>query len=346
MRPLHIASVGLTCPLGLNAVTACAAIRAGVKRFQESRYRDDAGDPIVCSELAPLPTDMLHRERLLTLLSLAIVDAAQGIQHDELTRMPLLVGTCETGRPGRVSEVFPEVLERLQNEHGLRLAPAHSRSIPTGNTAGVRALAEARMLLERQPQLPGCFVASADSLVNAPTLRWLNQQERLKRPGHSDGVIPGEAAACVLVTRRLRPGSSRLATVLGLGFAREAATLQSEEPLRGQGLVLASRTALAEAGLDISAIDFRLSDASGEGYSFKETSLALSRMLRVRKETVPLLLPAESLGEIGTASGITSLAIASVAMARGYAPGKRALAYTSSSDGDRAVAVLEAHPSR
>jgi 3-oxoacyl-[acyl-carrier-protein] synthase-1 len=105
-------------------------------------------------------------------------------------------------------------------------------------------------------------------------------------------------------------------------------------------MVEASRIALAEAGLGIADIDFRLSDASGEGYGFKEVSLALSRMLRTRKETVPLWLSAETLGEIGAASGIASLVVASVAMGRGVAPGQRAICYTAAPSGDRAVAVL------
>jgi len=128
-----------------------------------------------------------------------------------------------------------------------------------------------------------------------------------------------------------------------LSFAQERATLESDEPLRAAGLTQVSRRALAEAGLRMEDMDFRLSDASGEGYAFKEVALALSRVLRVRKESLPLWLPAECLGETGAASAMVSLVMATVAMRRGYAPGPRAISYATSDSGDRAVAVLRAH---
>ncbi|WNG14689.1 hypothetical protein [Cystobacter fuscus] len=340
VSPLYVTSVGMVCPLGLRAETAYAAMRAGVKCFQESRYRDDNGEPIICSELSLLPVDSTHRERLLVLLGLAVADAARGVDQTELAHMPLLVGTSEPERPGCISDLHAEVIVRLQREKGLLLNASLSHGISTGNTAGLRALAEARSLLERQPWVPGCFVAGVDSLVNAPAIWWLDENERLKRSDFPDGVIPGEAAACVLVTRKPRLRGSRLMAVLGLGFARETALPQSEEPLRAHGLVQASRAALVEAGLSISGIDFRLSDAAGESHSFKEVSLALSRMLRVNKESMPLWLPAESLGETGAASGLTALVMASMAMDRGHAPGTRAIAYTAAASGDRAVAVV------
>ncbi|WP_375766142.1 hypothetical protein NR798_31160 [Archangium gephyra] len=315
-------------------------MRANINRFQESRYRDNDGEPIICSEFALLPPELLHRERVLSLLELAVSDAAREIDPAEQARMPLIVGTPAPERPGGVSELFPEVLVRLQREHALRFETALSRCIPTGNSAGLHALAEARTLMERHPQIPGCYVAGVDSLVNAPALWWFDRRGSLKRPGNSDGVIPGEAAACIRVTRRPPPGRPGPMAILGLGFARETALPQSDEPLRANGMVEASRLALAEAGLGIADIDFRLSDASGEGYGFKEISLALSRMLRTRKESVPLWLPAETLGEIGAASGIAALVVASVAMGRGYAPGTRAICYTADHSGDRAVAVL------
>ncbi len=338
--PLYVTSAGLACPIGLRATTACAAMRANINRFQESRYQDDDGDPVICSELSLLPPELLHRERVLSLLELAVFDAARESEPAEQARMPLIIGTPAPERPGGVSELFPEVLVRLQKERALRFDTAHSRCIPAGNTAGLRALVEARTLMERHPQIPGCYIAGVDSLVNAPAIWWLDRRGSLKRPGNSDGVIPGEAAACVLVKRLPPLGRPRPMAILGLGFARETALPQSDEPLRANGMVEASRIALAEAGLGIADIDFRLSDASGEGYGFKEVSLALSRMLRTRKETVPLWLSAETLGEIGAASGIASLVVASVAMGRGVAPGQRAICYTAAPSGDRAVAVL------
>src|SRR4051812_26612745 len=73
VAPLYISNLGLACPVGQRAVNACAAIRARINRFQESRYRDNTGEPIVCSEFTRLPANMMLRERVLALLSLAII---------------------------------------------------------------------------------------------------------------------------------------------------------------------------------------------------------------------------------------------------------------------------------
>lgn len=332
----------MACPVGLSAPAACAAIRARINRFQESRYTHDDEEPIVCSELSLLPARMLHRERLLALLGLAVADATQGMDPSNLARIPLLVGTSEQKRPGGVSELIPDALAQLQQEHGVQLSTLHSRCLPMGKTGGLHALAAARELLARDPRLPGCLVAGVDSLVNAPSLWWLKQNQRLKGRGQSDGVIAGEAAACILVTRR-PPEGLQPVEVAGLSFAHESATLDSDEPLRAAGLTQASRAALLEAGLSMEDMDFRLSDASGEGYAFKELALVLARVLRVRKETLPLWLPAECLGETGAAMALVSLIWATVAMRRGYAPGPRAISYSASDSGDRAVAVLRAH---
>jgi 3-oxoacyl-[acyl-carrier-protein] synthase-1 len=326
--------------VGVGALQGGAAIRARMNRFRESGYTDDDAEPIVCSALSLLPDELSYPERALALLTLAVNDATKGQAVFMSTGVPLFVGLPAPERPGgSLEEVVGQALARLGEESGLRLDAARSRGFPTGRTGGLRALAEARALLERDVHLPGCLVAGVDSLVNAPALAWLARQGRLKRTGNSDGVIPGEAAACVFVTRK-RQAEPLPLEVTGLGFAQEQATLDSDEPLRGLGLAKACRLALGEAGLELSEVDFRLADASGEGYAAKEVALASARLLRVRKESLPLWLPAESIGETGAAASVVALVLAAVGMRRGYAPGQRALICASSDEGDRAAAVV------
>ncbi|OJH41955.1 hypothetical protein [Cystobacter ferrugineus] len=338
--PLYVASVGMACPLGLSADSAGAALRARMNRFKRSRYEDNDGVPIVLSELSTLAPELRREERTLGLLGMAVADAVRGLDEGGRALMPLLVGTAPAERPGGVSEVFPQAFEHFQQSHSLRLESTLSRSLAMGNTAGLKALAEARLLLARYPRLPGCLVAAVDTLTNAPSLDWLLRQGRLLRPDNSDGVIPGEAAACLLVTRMPHRDDACPLWLTGLGFEQERATLHSDEPLRGLGLAQAYREALAEGGVNVAEVDFRVSDASGEGYGFKELSLALSRLLHTRRESMPLWLPAESLGETGAASGLVALAWACVAMSHGYAPGPRALISTSDLAGGRAAALL------
>jgi 3-oxoacyl-[acyl-carrier-protein] synthase-1 len=88
---------------------------------------------------------------------------------------------------------------------------------------------------------------------------------------------------------------------VGLGYGTERATILSEEPLRGDGLKEAITNAMKDASITWEQIDFRITDANGEQYWFKEASLALTRTLRMHKAEVDLWHPADSIGEIGAA---------------------------------------------
>ena len=336
---LYIAAAGLTCPIGLSLAPACAALRAGLKRFADSSYLDNSGERIVCSA-----SDSLNREnhgaRLVSLLGSAIADAARAHAPNELSQMPLILGCARPDRPGSARELAPRLLAHLADRHGLRFAQEEPTCVATGSTAGLRAVERARQLMAEKPGSPGCIVAAADSLTAAPALEWLERHRRLRRPGRPDAVIPGEAGAALIVSTRPLRLAPRQARIAGLGFATE------REPSRGLGIAEAARLALREADLDLAEIDFRISDAAGEPYAFKELALMLARLLRRKRERFPLWLPSESLGYTGAASALVGLAVAFQAFRRGYAPGPRALVSAAGSTGDRAVAVLCDAPER
>ena len=109
--------------------------------------------------------------------------------------------------------------------------------------------------------------------------------------------------------------------VQGLGFGREQATVDSEEPLRADGLVQAIRAACEEAGLGVHDLDFRITDLNGEQYGFKEATLALSRTMRKVKPAFDIWHPANSVGDVGSAIGPCVLGLALSAFVKGYAPG-------------------------
>ena len=340
-EPLHITAVGMACPVGLDASSACAAIRASIVRFRELPYLDNKGRAIIGSYVAPLPFELRRRERLVELLALALEDGIRNAPELNLERTPLLVGTAEPERPGG-GEMAERLIPALEHRLQRRFHPKLSRVIAEGNSAGFRAVEEARHLIRRR-SVSACLVCGVDSHINSRTLLWLEENQRLKTEDDSDGIIPGEAAACVVVEACTSSRSRAQSVLLGLGFGHEPAHLLSGKPLRGVGLASAARTALTEAGLELHQIDFRISDAAGEHYSFKEQTLVLTRLLMERREKFPIWLCAETLGDTGAAVGICQLIMATRAFQRGYAPGKRTICQTSSVPGTRAVAILQ-HP--
>ena len=171
-------------------------------------------------------------------------------------------------------------------------APPRVQVVTTGAQAAYGLLAEARTMLAQGRTW--CW-SVADCLVGAGSLLRLQQGDHLLTSLNTDGVIPGEAAACVWVTSEPRmPWRRSWAWALG-----ELSSMDNDIPLRADGAVSAGRQALREAGLEMHEMDIRASDAAGEGYHFKEQALTIQRLLRRKKERFPLRLVAKALGDTG-----------------------------------------------
>jgi 3-oxoacyl-[acyl-carrier-protein] synthase-1 len=336
---MYITSTGMVCSVGLNAAAACAAIRAGIANFVELPYRDNQGEPIIGAMVPGIPRDLKRDELVVELLVRALSDSLRHKQSEPLKNIPILIGLAETDRPGGRAGLAHSIINRVEEKLGWQFQPRLSGVITQGHTSGFRALQTARKLFH-DGQAQTCIICGVDSYINASSLLWLDQFWRLKTEENSDGVIPGEAAAAVLLEQQTQAQSECKVKVIGLGFSHESAHVLSEDPLLGQGLAEATRTALAEAGCQMHEIDFRISDVTGESYGFKEQALVLSRLMRSRREELPIWHCADTIGDSGAASGICQLVIAQAAFTKGYAPGNQALCYTSSVPGDRATAVL------
>jgi 3-oxoacyl-[acyl-carrier-protein] synthase I len=330
----------MVCSVGLSAAAACAALRAGIGQLGELPYVDRKGRPIIGAVVPGVDLKLRRGQRLVELLAMAVTDCLGDTAPLPLERVPVLVGLAEPGRPAGGARLADTIVVMLEERLGLRFHPRLSSAIPGGHTAGFAALRAARALLN-DAEVAGCLICGVDSYINASSLLWLEAQWRLKHEDHSNGVIPGEAAAAVYVHRSPAPTSSVVIQLLGLGFGREQATITSEEPLLGLGLTGATRAALTEAGSKLDDMDYRLSDATGEVYGFKELALVVARLHRTWKAEVPHWHCADSIGDTGAAAGICQLVMASQAFRRNYAFGDRAICFTSAPHGDRAVAVLQ-----
>ncbi len=336
---IYFGSTGMVCSVGLTALSACAAARAGIAKFDELAYNDNRGEPIVGAAVSGLKGRGTRDQRLLRMSALALADCLDrgGVIPKHV---PLLIALAEPGRPGAGAQLEQTLIPRLERKLGVQFDPRRSRAILGGHTAGLEAVRAARDLLE-EGGIPSCLVCGVDSYVNAKSLLWLEQHERLKTSDNSDGVIPGEAAAAIWVLRSPTSAPRPAVSLAGLGLGFEQAGVMSVEPLLGVGLTAAARAALAEANLQLHEMDFRISDVTGEAYGFKEQSLVVARLMRSRRDEFPLWHGADSMGDIGAASGVSQLVVACDALRRGYAPGSRVICFTSAVPGARAVAVVQ-----
>ena len=218
-----------------------------------------------------------------------------------MDRIPLLLGVAES-RPSQNVDIHTEdILRNVEARLQIKLNARRSITLPKGHTSGFEALRQARAMLQ-DPSIPACLVCGVDSFINASTLSWLDEHRRLKNADNSDGVIPGEAAAAVLLARNTEGTERPTLRVMGLGFGREDAGVLSEEPLLGLGLASATRLALTEASLGLHEVNFRVSDVTGEDYGFREQALVLAKVMRGRRENFPIWHAAASIGDVGAAS--------------------------------------------
>ena len=301
---------------------------------------DSSGEWIVASEV-PLEQPWRGPEKLGRMLAQVIEEsfAAEGAPSAE--EVPVIVCFSERERPGRPEDLNERVLEVAQRQLGFELN-AGSITISQGRVGGAVALREARKLLYRD-KAPAVLLAATDSYLSAQTLNAFEGRRRLLTFENSDGFVPGEAACAVWLTRTRASVEPQL-VLTGLGFGLEEATVESETPLRANGLVDAIKGSLKESGFEMGALDYRITDVSGEQYGFREASLAITRILRTLKDEFDIWHVADCIGEVGAVAGPAAINLAWHASENGYSKGDNILCHFGNDDGKRAAAVFTYQP--
>lgn len=299
VTPLAIVETGMVTAVGLDTPSSCAAIRCAIDNFQETRFMDEGGEWQIGSEVA-LEEPWRGRVKLLKMASMSIRECIDksGIGNPE--EIPLILCLPEKDRPGRVIENDDTFFADLQDELGLEFSPL-SRVLGHGHTAVAVALKHARSIIAEK-KAKQVLISGVDSLLSNAALSAYEQSDRLLTSSNSNGFIPGEASATLLIAAPERSGKPQL-LIHGLGFGVEKAFLGSGIPLRADGLTAAIKASLQETGCEMHDINYRITDITGEHYYFKEASLALSRTLHKRVEEFDIMHPTDCVGEAGAATG-------------------------------------------
>jgi 3-oxoacyl-[acyl-carrier-protein] synthase-1 len=334
--PIAIKSTGLVTSVGLSAPATCAAIRAKISNPTETRFMGSDCEWIMAHQVA-LEKPWRGLAKLGRMATMAISECLEGVRREEWGKLPLLLCVAEKARPGRFEGLDDRLFLEIQEELGTRFAP-ESAIVAHGRVSVALALAQARKLIA-DGDCPLVLIAATDSLLTWPTLNVYERGGRLLNAGNSNGFMPGEAAGALLIGAPTGGGGELFCT--GIGFGREAAHIDSEEPLRAEGLSQAIKAALADAGLQMQHMDYRITDNSGEHYYFKEAALALSRTLRVRKEEFDIWHPAECTGEVGAVTGMSIIASAKAACDKRYSKGANILVHMANDSGQRAALSLQ-----
>jgi 3-oxoacyl-[acyl-carrier-protein] synthase-1 len=332
-HPLQIGASGLVTSVGLGTAETTAAIRAGLSNAQLTRFIDWGGEWIAAHVVpveAPNP-----RTKLLRMVVTAIDECLTGAEPGPKTETVLILCLPEASRPSSGDELTESALEEIANALDARFS-MHSSAVTAGRVGGFVGLHRARALLY-EGKADAVLVVGVDSLINWPALSHFEDRYRLLTSRNSNGFLPGEAAAAVMVTRP-KPGAALRCE--GLGFASESATIDSDLPLRADGLVEAIRAAARDAECAPDDFELRISALSGEHYFFKEAGLAASRLIRGKTSAADLWHPADCVGEVGAAAGPLAIAIAATSCVKGYASASRILCHLSNDGTERSAAFF------
>jgi 3-oxoacyl-[acyl-carrier-protein] synthase-1 len=186
-----------------------------------------------------------------------------------------------------------------------------------------------------------CIVGAVDSRANTRFLPAAARLGQLRTGDNPAGLIPGEAGAFFVLERlpdARRAGRPILAQIGKPVATREPVGLiDPERQPTGAGLAHVIRTALAA-----SKAGFAVGDLNGSTRRAVEWGMARVRLASEHVVELPTWLPAMSFGDTGAASGAVGACLAARAFARGYAPARAALVWSSSESGLKSAFTISA----
>jgi 3-oxoacyl-[acyl-carrier-protein] synthase-1 len=334
--PLRVVASGICCAVGYNAPAASCALRVGMDNFSESSFIAEDGSPVRVAQL--MNETVWGAQRLALWARYAINECLEQIDPAERERIPFLLLTTSPDRPFSTKQDRYDTAAAAAEALDITFHP-ESLVLSGGHAIMGRALLQAQDILQNQAGIDKVLIVGLDSLLNAPTISYYLHQERLLVPGNSDGFLPGEAAAAIIVERATSHTTGLHITGIGLG--QEEGRPDGSVPSRAQGLSTAMRQALAQAGIDCNALAFRLSDQNGEAFFIREAANALSRITEPGGTTPRVLTTADCTGEIGAATGALMLAWLHHFLPHPDAPGACGLIHLADDRGRRSAIVVQ-----
>ncbi len=350
-RTPTVTALGMATSLGHDAVTAAAAARAGIVRagplpvwLPNADTQDP--EPVVGHAVDGLADGFEGTGRLLRLAELALADLLHQTPASDLRSAHWLVALPETlppaPPPGLLDADAPAVEPgdpppRLDPERlraligrmtGSPVAPQRFTGF-AGRVGWVRAMGHAARLAESGTL---CVVGVTDSLVDPTMLHTLHAHGRLKGPGGSVGLIPGEAAVWFAIGPDGR-GDAQARVGQGALGVEPAHQYSGRPPL---GRVLADVVTRTGAGADA----WPVTDCNGEPFRSGDWGHAVVRSDALRASVGAAWYPATSVGDTGAASVAVGAAFAIRGFARGYAPAPAALLLAADATAPRGALAL------
>lgn len=367
---LLISALGMVSNVGRDVVTACAAQRAGLVRpyplegfwcFDESELES----PVVGAPIKGLTDGFIQSG---TWVRMALESLEDLVHYGALPEPADQRFWSATGLAWVLPEIafqrflwpetaVPALLERycghlLAELAGLPLKVIPRGFITTGPSGIVTALDRSHELLMRG-LLERVVVLGSDSWLDRLSMDTLIRESRLKMAEQPVGLCPGEAAACVLVERAeqaARRSARAEAQVLAIALRPPPGEIDEEEPTAprlklapalARNLASAITEALQAGGgqrpfrgdlfLDLNGEEWKAL-VWGHAQTLLHTQMDLDR--------VRTIVPCTSFGDIGAASGVAALCLATRSFVRSHALTEQSLICSISDNGETGAILV------
>jgi 3-oxoacyl-[acyl-carrier-protein] synthase-1 len=344
-EPTYVIALGASTPVGRDAWSSGAAVRAGISGFTQHPYMfDTAGAPMRVAMAPWLDIACEESERFGALLIPAIEQALAPLADgDGKTLKVAMVLGMPAPRPGLPADLDARLRAAVEREFPGRFSAF--ASFATGHAAALVGLhAAVNKLAERSFQ--ACVIAGVESYLVPETLEWVERNDQLHGAGRLNnawGFIPGEAAGAVLVVSGgalARLGTEPLARILSVGRAFEGNRIKTPTVCIGEGLTAAFRDGLAGLPFGAKVTDV-FCDMNGEPYRADEFGFAALRTKESFVSASDFIAPSDCWGDVSAASGPLAIALSTIAARKGYAKGEHAFVWASSETGERAAMLLQ-----
>ena len=321
---LHIQQATLATSIGDDLLTSVSAFASRRKHF---RHVEIEGQKVVTAPARDIVGTLRGESRLLALLMAAWTPMAQQLRSLAaapsvyLLALPEWVKQVDRGASAKddLDTPLKRIVQAFNGHcHALKLEPQPVHAFTGGAETCHAALEHAWRLLARDQAPQRVIVLAADSLCDPDVLLAAYRTGRIYGRDQSSGWVPGEAAACVLMTpaadiRHLPEG--RFALHAPCVSEVPERTPRRPSDAQGDGLLLhqAMSGALTLAAMRPQHLSHHVSDGDGSAWRLEDEDAATSR-LTVRpgeRWTCSPLQPAELLGQLGAASSAVHWALAS-----------------------------------
>jgi 3-oxoacyl-[acyl-carrier-protein] synthase I len=341
---INIVSIGARTPIGLQAASSAAAVRAGISGLGKHPFMiDRMGDPMPGALDAQLDCRVMGPERFLALAETAMREACAPLNAvpGESLQLPVYLGLPEI-RPGFSKKDAETVQTRLADAEDLPCKISDIKIFTQGHAAGLAAIAAA-MEQMLKGTYEACLVGGVETYFQPDTMEWLDVNRQLAGKDARSAFVPGEGAGfCLLMVAptQKRLGLEAMARVQTVAVEREKNLIKTSDVSLGEGLTEAVRETVRNLAVPDETITDVICDINNERYRGEEWGFVCLRLSKYFDDPSAYNSPANCWGDMGAASGLVFAMLACKANAGGYAKGARTLLWASSEGGLRAAAVL------